>query len=120
MSRSRRVGEGEHDEPEFYDDGAPRDGGGVGLWVVHVRVPADSPGKHRTPHPPSLSALLWDGVKMDGVVTAYPTSLSGLPQAAIVSVESSRCITNAFIITMSHDDTIVAECADRSAHGLDL
>ena len=120
MSGSRRVGEGEHDEPEFCDDGAPRGGGGVGLWVVHVRVPADSPGNHRTLSPPSPSALLWDGVRMDGVMTAYPTSISGLPQAAIVSAESSRCITNALIVKMSHDDTIVAECADGSAHGLDI
>ena len=93
-------------------------GASVSGWYMFASQPIR---QETTEHPPpSPSALLWDGVRMDGVMTAYLTSLSGLPQAVIVSAESSRCIMNALIVTMSHDDTIVAECADRSAHGLYL
>ena len=71
MSGSRHFGEGEHDEPEFCDDDAPRGGGGVGLWVVHVRVPANLPGNHRTPLSPVAErpAVGWceDGWGYDGV-----------------------------------------------------
>ena len=60
MSGSRLVGEDEHDEPEFGDDGVPRGGEGVVLRVVHVRVPADSPENNRLPPPfVEWSAVVW-------------------------------------------------------------